>query len=640
MESAAVLEQHDLRSFELHTIIPLQKLGQKMNKYPIAEYFNRIPVFASAALSDDGSTLAYVSSLTGSPQVWLGTIAANSDLMLYPKPLTSNKDSQPHVMTAGLMWVGPDRLACLMDSHGDEQTYIEIWNLKDSSTVRVPKESSARDFLGFVSSDKKTLYFTSNRNNPKSQGLYAFDLRSKKVKRLYHHEDQSSSWIENQTHNGNFLFYRAHAAQSNTLHALNPKTGKVIDLFTELNTQISPVGTDKKNNLLVVSNHGRQFLSLAIFDIDSKKPKYLEPDKWDIELAEISPDKKHLLIVRNCAGKSEMELYSLPLTSKGLKKQTVKFSQRGVIESLSFSKNSQFAVFAYSSPTEPRNFYRLNLRTREARQLTDNWTARIPKSEFVYPKLITYKSQNRKNYSWLFLPKRAKKNKSLPVLVWPHGGPQWQEKAQFRPLFQYFIGRGFVIWAPNPTGSTGFGRDFANAICGQWGTADLPDMENGIEWLKQSGWIDPSKIGIIGGSYGGYMTLRSITKISNTFKAAVDIFGVSNLFTFIESVPPDWRPYMSEVVGNPEIDKEKLEEQSPVFALDKIECPLLVIQGAKDPRVVKAESDQVVERLKAANKTVDYLVFDDEGHGFLKLENELRAYTAAANFLERWMMET
>ena len=161
-------------------------------------------------------------------------------------------------------------------------------------------------------------------------------------------------------------------------------------------------------------------------------------------------------------------------------------------------------------------------------------------------------------------------------------------------------------------------------------------MLNGIDWLKKSGWIDPKNISIMGGSYGGYMTLRCITKIPNTFKVAVDIFGPANLFTFIDSVPPDWKPFMDEMVGNAQRDREKLTEQSPIFALDKIDCPLIVVQGGRDPRVVQSESDQVVEKLRSMKKTVEYLVFEDEGHGFLKTENELKAYEAIAEFVKKY----
>jgi dipeptidyl aminopeptidase/acylaminoacyl peptidase len=598
--------------------------------HPISEYFNRIVVFPAFALSQDGERLAYQSSLTGSPQVWAGAVP-KSGMLSYPTPITSAKDKQPHVMhPEGLQWIGNHQLICLMDRHGDEKTFIEIHDFKSGEIKSIPEVEGAREYLGFASKDRKTYFFTSNRGNPAAQGLYSYSLKTGKVECWHQHESQSAGWCGRKFYKGQLLFARSSSTMSNSLHAIHPKTKKVTELYAGGEAHLAPIGSGRGSKLLVVTNYKRQFLSLAEFDPKTKDIHYLEPDKWDVESAELSPNRKLLLVSRNVAGCSHLELYSWP----SMKRQKIASPGTGIIEGLSFSESGKYAVFGLSSPVEPRNFYRIDMKTRKIQQLTDNWVSRVPKSELAMSTLVKYDSQKRQVYSWLILPKGAKRDKSLPVIVWPHGGPQYQERAQFRPIFQYFVGRGFAIWAPNPTGSTGFGRDFCSAICGQWGTADLPDMENGLAWLKNSGWINPKRIAIMGGSYGGYMTLRSLTKFPSTFKAGVDVFGVSNLLTFVKSVPADWMTYMDELVGNLERDAERLREQSPFFSLDQIDCPLMVIQGALDPRVVKAESDQVVEQLRENGREVEYVVFDDEGHGFLKLDNELKAYSAAAKFLE------
>ena len=427
------------------------------------------------------------------------------------------------------------------------------------------------------------------------------------------------------------LFSKTTGNHSNTLHALNLKTGRIRDLSNFEAVSISPIGIEADGRILVLSNYSRQFNGLAHFDPGDQSFEFIGRDQWDVEEAQLSADHKTLISTRNIAGKSAFELYAFP----SMKPKPLEFSALGVIESVSGARSGNSACFSFVSSTSPRDFYLLDIKTPSVRRLTDNWTSRVPQKDLLAPKLIQYESNRKKIYSWLFLPKGAKRDGQRPVIIWPHGGPQFQERAAFRPIIQYLASRGFAIWAPNPTGSTGFGKDFTDAISGQWGTADLPDMENGIAWLKSSGWIDEKKIAIMGGSYGGYMTLRSITRFPKVFQAAVDIFGVSNLLTFVKSVPPDWRPFMDRMVGNAERDADRLREQSPVFELDKIKCPLLVIQGALDPRVVKAESDQVVETLRQQGRKVEYLVFPDEGHGFLKLENELKAYSAAAEFLQK-----
>lgn len=386
-----------------------------------------------------------------------------------------------------------------------------------------------------------------------------------------------------------------------------------------------------KDKLLITTNKDRQFNSLATFDMKTEEITYLDKDMWDVELVTLTPDQKQLFVVQNVKGQSHLKSYSFP----SYKPQKINFKKQGVISSLKYLKSPNALFISYWSPTEPTNIYRLQLKTKKTDQLTDTWTSRIPQKNLCLPQLVRFKSQGKDIHSLFFLPKNAKKNKKTPVVIWPHGGPQWQERPQFRPIFQYLLSKGLAIWAPNPHGSTGYGVDFTNSINQRWGDADLPDMKNGIEYLKTSGWIDPQRIAIMGGSYGGYMTLRSITKLSKTFKVAVDIFGVSNLVSFVNSVPEDWKPAMDSLVGNPVKDLKRLQEQSPVNALGNIDCPLLIIQGAKDPRVVKAESDQVVEKMKKLKKQVEYLVFEDEGHGFFKTENEIKAYETAAAFIEK-----
>lgn len=599
-----------------------------MTQFPIAEYFNRIPVFPGAALTDDGQTIAYISSLTGAPQIWVAGISPQG--LVNPKPITNDKSVSPNVFGEALVWIDQDRLLAMMDQNGDEQTFLQIINLKTGERTVIDRVAGAKDFLSHVSKDKKQIFFTSNRTNRQAHGLFTYDLKTRKITSHYQHETETAFWLPHQTYQGRALFGRSRQNRVNTLHTLEMKTGKVVDLFTGAGTAMSSIAEWKNGKILVATDLGRQFIGLGLFDPKTQEVEFLGKDQWDVEEAQLSPDKKTLLVLRNVAGATQLSAYAWP----SMKPRKCAFDKRGTVESLRFTKNGKHVLFSFTSPVDVREYFHMDMRTLKFVKLTDHHISRVPKKDFVRPSLVKFPSEGREIHSWFYLPKNAKKGKT-PVVIWPHGGPQWQERAFFRPIFQYLVGRGFALWAPNHTGSTGYGKDFTNAICRAWGTADLPDMKNGIEWLKKSGWIDPQKIAIMGGSYGGYMTLRSITKIPNTYCAAVDVFGVSNMLTFVTSVPEDWRPFMDSLVGNPEADREMLMEQSPINALENIDCPLLVIQGALDPRVVKAESDQVVEKLTQMGREVDYLVFDDEGHGFLKLDNELKAYSKAAEFLER-----
>jgi prolyl oligopeptidase PreP (S9A serine peptidase family) len=609
-------------------------LMKNTSRFPIEDYFNRIAVFSNAALSPRGNKLAYISSSGGSPQVWVAELSAEGKVY-YPKPVTSDKKKRPYVFGEALQWISEEQLICLFDTDGDEKTFIEILNFKTGETVALPMGAgAAKDSLGFYHDG--LLYFSSNRNVPSAMGLFTFHLKTKKIESIYQNETRSSTWFSNLKIGTDFLFHLSLSNTSSTLLSVNLKSKKhkvVLDI-PESNT--IPIAVLPKNKLMVASDAHREFTTLAILDLKTKALQFLQKDAWDKEI-DLSKNQKDLLVHENHAGKSILTAYAWSSAKRSMKKRNVKFPSHGLIDRLGFSKNGEYALVCYSSPTEPKDFYRIHVKSLRVQKLTDNYVSRIPQDTLVQPKLVKYASAERTIYSWLFLPKSAQKNRSLPVIVWPHGGPQSQERAQPRFIFQYFLSRGYAIWAPNHSGSTGFGKKCSISVERAWGTADLPDMENGIEWLIKSGWIDEKKMVIMGGSYGGYMTLRTITKLPHVFKVAVDFFGVSNLLTFVKSVPADWIPYMDRLVGNPERDSEMLKEQSPIFALDQIQCPLMVVQGSQDPRVVKAESDQVVAALKARNHPVEYVVFEDEGHGFFKLENELKAYRSAVDFIQKYL---
>jgi dipeptidyl aminopeptidase/acylaminoacyl peptidase len=218
-----------------------------------------------------------------------------------------------------------------------------------------------------------------------------------------------------------------------------------------------------------------------------------------------------------------------------------------------------------------------------------------------------------------------------------HGGPEAQERPIYSPLYQYLASRGVAVLATNIRGSTGYGKTYQRLIQRDWGGGDLRDWDHAVQWLRGRDWVDPERIGVWGGSYGGFAVLSCVTRLPDYWAAAVDIFGPSNLITFAKAVPPTWKRLMKRFVGDPEEDAELLRERSPMTYIENTKAPLLVIQGAKDPRVVKGESDQLVEKLRSLGRTVEYIVFDDEGHGFTKRKNELATMRASADWLEKYL---
>jgi dipeptidyl aminopeptidase/acylaminoacyl peptidase len=241
--------------------------------------------------------------------------------------------------------------------------------------------------------------------------------------------------------------------------------------------------------------------------------------------------------------------------------------------------------------------------------------------------------------AYLTLP-AGREAKNLPCVVNPHGGPWARDSWGFNPEVQFLANRGYCVLQMNFRGSTGFGRQFWEASFGQWGLKMQDDISDGVKWLVEQGIADPKRVGLYGGSYGGYATLAGVTFTPDLYAAAVDYVGVSNLFTFMKTIPPYWEPWrqqMYAMVGNPDDakDKERLTATSPVFHVERIKTPLLVAQGARDPRVNKAESDQIVEALKKRGVEVEYLVKDNEGHGFANEENKFEFYGAMEKFFAK-----
>ena len=295
-----------------------------------------------------------------------------------------------------------------------------------------------------------------------------------------------------------------------------------------------------------------------------------------------------------------------------------------------------FVVRAVNDRTRPV-FYLYDVKSGDLTKLADSapW---LKADDLAEVKPIEYKSRDDLTiHGYLTLPK-GRVPKNLPVVVNPHGGPWARDQWGFDPETQFLANRGFAVLQMNFRGSTGYGRKFWEASFKQWGQTMQNDITDGVNWLIDQGIADPKRVAIYGGSYGGYAVLAGITKNPDLYAAAVDYVGVSNLFTFMNTIPPYWKPMLDmfhEMVGDPEKDKQLLRENSPVLNADKIKTPLFVAQGAKDPRVNINESNQIVDALKKRGVDVEYMVKENEGHGFHNEENRFAFYEAMEKFLEK-----
>jgi dipeptidyl aminopeptidase/acylaminoacyl peptidase len=381
----------------------------------------------------------------------------------------------------------------------------------------------------------------------------------------------------------------------------------------------------------LLSDEGREFSGLAFKPLDGPLGWVATPDR-EIEEVAGSQDGRIVAWIENDEGWARVRVRDVEggvdLPEPKLPRGTTSYFGSG----LCVSRDGSRLALVWDQPTRPAEIFVADTATGEARAVTESREPGLAGLELRAPELIRYESfDGREIPAWLYRPGGDGR---APFAVLIHGGPESQEKTMYRPYVQYLLSRGIGVLATNIRGSTGYGKTYQKLIHHDWGGGDLEDWRHAAEWLKEQPYVDGERLAVFGGSYGGFATLTCVSRLPEYWRAAVDIFGPSNLPTFIRAVPPQWRRFMAEWVGDPDTEEEFLLERSPITYVDQVRAPLLVIQGAKDPRVVKAESDQMVERLRERGRDVEYVVFDDEGHGFTRYPNEVRAYRLTCEWLE------
>ena len=284
----------------------------------------------------------------------------------------------------------------------------------------------------------------------------------------------------------------------------------------------------------------------------------------------------------------------------------------------------------------------LNFENGEYKQLTNTLNPEINQEDLVNAEVVRFKSFDGLEIPSIFYkPKNASETNKAPALVWVHGGPGGQSRVGYRPLIQYLVNHGYSILMVNNRGSSGYGKSFFKMDDQNHGEKDLQDCIEGKNYLATLPYIDKDKIGIIGGSYGGYMVMRAMTHTPEEFKVGVNLFGVTNWLRTLKSIPPWWESFkvaLYEEMGDPNTqDSVRLYEISPLFHADQVKNPIMVLQGATDPRVLQVESDEIVEAVKKNNVPVEYVLFEDEGHGFVKKENQIESNQRILEFCDKYL---
>jgi dipeptidyl aminopeptidase/acylaminoacyl peptidase len=595
--------------------------------YSVAQYLD-IQSSGSGRLSPDGKDLLYTSNATGTSQIYKLNLETNE-----VTPMTHFEDS------VGLIDWAPDGSGFLFgkSSGGNERTQL-YWMSSDSKEViDLSQNPDAIHGFGDWSPDGSKIAFRSNRRNPAFFDIYIQDLKTKEITLVYQSDETNSA--ESWSPDGKFLVLSvASGSANNDLYLLNLETKETKHLTPHEGLALYEAGpwTLDNQGFFVISDQEREFLNLAYFDLTESKLSFIEDYEWDLEGVQLSYDGRILETLANVDGYHVLRLWSWPEREQLITPNL----PAGLLSSVRFSRDSKKLTFTFSGSTIASEVWIYDLETQDVRQLTKSNLAGIDPKSFVEPELITYATFDGRMIPALFyLPQGAKQDGTLPVIIDIHGGPEGQSRPSFSRLNQFFLNHGYAILRPNVRGSTGYGKTFSHLDDVQLREDSVKDIAHAVEWLKQSGYINSKKIVAMGGSYGGYMTLACLTLYPDLFAAGVDTVGIANFVTFLERTGAYRRKLRESEYGSLEKDKEFLNSISPIHKVDRIQAPLFVIHGANDPRVPISEAEQIVAAIKTRNGIVEYMRFEDEGHGLAKRENQIKAYTRVVEFLDRYLKD-
>jgi dipeptidyl aminopeptidase/acylaminoacyl peptidase len=606
---------------------------KKPKTYTIAQFMDIVQI-SGGAFSPDESKMLVNSKETGIFNAF--EIDLNTKEM---KQLTTSTDD---AIFARSYFPSDNRILYVSDKGGNEITHIFVRD-PNGSTQDLIQDSTAKAQLAGWSYDKKKLYYMSNSRDKRFFDLMRIQVEGdKKEGNLYpsslvyqNNEGLDPAAISN---NDRYIALSKSITTNNSeMYLLDTQTGDVKHLSKhEGNVQFAPqyFSMDGKK-LFFLTDEGSEYTYLASYDIETGEKAKTEEAPWDIMYAYQSRTGKYRVSAINNDARTEIKIYDQANGGKLLK---IDGLPEGEITNVNISDSEKLMSFYVTDSKSPANLFVYNFETKEVTQLTSTMSTEIDSNDLVAGEVIRYKSFDGMEIpSLLYKPKGLKDGEKVPALLFIHGGPGGQTRLNYSPMIQHLVNHGYAILAVNNRGSSGYGKTFFAADDRKHGDADLKDCVESKKYLATLPYIDTEKIGIVGGSYGGYMVMAALAFTPEEFAAGVNIFGVTNWLRTLKSIPPWWASFRDALyaeMGDPLKDSVMLYNKSPLFHAKNITKPFIVLQGSNDPRVLKIESDEIVAAAKGNNVPVEYVVFPDEGHGFMKKENNIKSSQAILKFLD------
>jgi dipeptidyl aminopeptidase/acylaminoacyl peptidase len=591
------------------------------------EFQSNLRFQPTLALSPDGGQVAYVDDAGGQFNLKVQPASGGP-----ARRLTSYVDR-------AVRWAAwhPDgrSLLFLADAKGDEKTQLYSLDLA-TETIEALSEIPGVQHVAALgepfSPDGRLVAYAANDRTPADQDVLIRDMTGGEVRRV--RADGRRLYAGHWSPDGTRLSVLDLRTNNDTVVYIGAADGGSLTRVTPDDEasryEIGPWLADG-SGMVVLSNAGREFTGVGVLAAATGELSWLDTPDWEVEEVVLSADGRVLVWNVNVDGSSQLRARDLG-TGEDLPMPSLPM---GTVSELTVSGDGRRVALRMSTPIRPWNIATIDLADGELRWLTEAAPSGTDPQTFVEPDLVRYRTgEGHSVPAYLYRPR----NTQAPagVLLSIHGGPEWQERPVYMQdgFYQYLLSHGIGVLAPNVRGSTGYGKAYQKLIYRDWGGVDLRDFADAVAYLRSLDWVDPRRIGVYGGSYGGFSALSCLSRLAELdWAAGVSVCGPSNLVTLAKSSPPTWHSLVLAMFGDLDSNADDLLSRSPVTHADQIRAPLMVIQGANDPRVPQSESDQIVERLRARGVEVRYVVFPDEGHGFTKRENQAKAYTEICDFL-------
>ncbi|RAJ16150.1 S9 family peptidase [Olleya aquimaris] len=604
------------------------KIAQKEVKQYTIEQFMDNEAVGGGSFSPDNSNLLISSNRSGIYNVY--TVPVTGGEMT---PITQS-DSTSYFANA--YFPKDNRMLISADGNGDEIDHLFVRETDGSIKDITPVDGAKANFYGW-SKDDNYLYYGSNKRDPRFFDVYKMSTEDYSSEMLYQNNDgmDFSGMSEDENY---FALSKTVNTNDSDLFIYKVNTKETIKINDNLSANSAQDFSKDNTTFYYTTDDGSEFSYLMSYNLNTKeKTKEIEKS-WDIMGSGLTSNGMYMVVYVNEDGKNAIEV----LDTKTMKPIDLPDFENKSITSVGFSDDEQWMRMYVGGSNTPSDLYTYNLKTKKQHKLTHVLNNEIDVEDLVTAKVVRYKSFDGVEVPAIYyLPKQASVDNKVPAMVWVHGGPGGQTRQNFSSLIQYVVNNGYAVLAVNNRGSSGYGKTFYKMDDKNHGEKDLQDCIEGKNWLANQAEIDGNKIGIIGGSYGGYMTMAALTYAPEEFDVGVNIFGVTNWMRTLKSIPPYWESFREALykeIGDPySADSTRLKRISPLFHTDKVTKPLIVLQGAKDPRVLQVESDEIVAGVRKNNVPVEYVLFEDEGHGFVKKENQIEAYSRIVKFLDEYL---